>query len=412
MRQIAVLLSLFFATMLTAQSLNDLYKESVAAYTNKDYQTFKELNQKALKLHPSQPTLLYNLAVAEVLTGNTEKATGLLKKLISWNASLDYTRDEDLKRLWLDTVITKEIELRREQYLKKQIRSSIFKEFANSMHLEDMVKIDSLFFFTDVHSGTVLQFDAKEQILRELDTLPLSAMAIETGIDGNSVWVATARLPNFKNKTNPQASPTVYKLAINSGKRLDSVLLPRKAIVGSMVFGKDGFLYATNSATPQIFKIDSKKFKIAEVIELEEAFNLQGITTNLQRDSLFIADYIKGILMFPLDMSLKQRWMHSDKYLLKGIDGLTFRAPGSLFAIQNNSTPKKLIQVNYKDDKVLDVELLDNALPLKGEPTNGFYDPEAGYYYISNSQWPFYDKESNANYNSWEKQQIRVLPKK
>lgn len=89
---------------------------------------------------------------------------------------------------------------------------------------------------------------------------------------------------------------------------------------------------------------------------------------------MFIADYIKGILTFPLDDFLPKKWLHSKVYLLKGIDGLNYVSSGSLLAIQNNSTPKKLVQINYKDDQVTSVELIDNGLKVRGEPTNGFFE--------------------------------------
>lgn len=239
--RLIVILCLFYLVILNGQSVNDLYKQSMEAYKNKDYTTFRELNQKALKLHPSQPTILYNLTVSHALTGDLDKATNVLKRLLSWNASLDYTKDENLKTVYSDSIRNQEVELVKKQYQKTHVSSSLFREFTNSVHLEDMVKAGSLLFFTDVHTGNIYKYDSKTDVLMTLCNLPLAAMAIDVDKDGESLWVSTARLPNFSKELKLQMKPAIYKIAINSGKFLDSTMLPEKTVRGSMVLGKNGF---------------------------------------------------------------------------------------------------------------------------------------------------------------------------
>ena len=154
--------------------------------------------------------------------------------------------------------------------------------------------------------------------------------------------------------------------------------------------------------------IDIKNKTVKDTIAIEDAYNLQGVTLNEDATKLYVADYIKGIGIIDLNNPKERVWLRSDNYLLKGIDGLTFVNKTELIAVQNNSLPKRVIKIKHNDAQVLEVELLDNNLPYKGEPTN-VISREGHFYYIANSQWPFYDKKYVPINESWQDQVIRKL---
>lgn len=216
--------------------------------------------------------------------------------------------------------------------------------------------------------------------------------------------------PNYSKYDKEQNNKSfIYKIDAKNGSVITKIEIPEEAVIGSMVLAKNNKIYATNSVSPKIFIIDTNKGILENSLEIKEAFNLQGITLDDTHEYVFIADYIKGIMKLSLTDFSNRKWYESKEYLLKGIDGLNYIDDNTLIAIQNNSNPKKVIKLSIDSNKITKVEILDNALPHKGEPTNGKFYKKMGYLYISNSQWPFYDKKNTPLIEQWEPQRIRIF---
>jgi hypothetical protein len=409
MRSLMLFYLMFVVLGVKGQTLNSLYKESLKAYEKKDYEKFKQLSNRALELNPSQPAILLNMAIGCTLTGENSQAEEILDRLITWNTQLKYRENKDLKSLLADNSVLEKLEETRTKYNTLLVKSKLVARFSDTMHLEDIEKIGSVFYFTDVHNGSVVAYDQNSGKTRILATLPLSAMAMAEGITNKTLWVSTAVLSQFKKKNTPKTRPVLYEIDIETGSLLDSIMLPGKAILGSMVKGEDNFIYASNSAKPEIYVVNTNLKKIQKIIPVHDAFNLQGIDINFTKNRLYVADYIKGVLIQDIEQENVRTWIITNSFLLKGFDGIQFIDRRNLLIIQNNSTPKRVIKIMHLDGRIQNIQLLDNKLPLKGEPTNGFFDPELGYYYIANSQWPFYDKENKPKYELWQPQQIRFI---
>ncbi|NAS30776.1 hypothetical protein GTQ40_07325 [Flavobacteriaceae bacterium R38] len=404
----------FFLTFLvsfvgSSQTLNDLYQKSVEAYKNKDYNNFKTYNLKALELHPSHPTILFNLAASYALNNEKEKAYNALNKLISWNADLKFDEEEDFENLLKDTDKLDNLKSVVIKYATKIENSSLYFETQNKYHLEDFVLKDDFAYLTDVRNGIVLKYDIKNKKAKELNQLPGAAMAV---IDGgkNVVWVSVAMLPQYHDYSEEKGNEgIIYKMNTSDGTILSTVQLQKKAVIGSMILAEDNKIYATNSSTPELLVINTNNNEIEKIIPIKEAFNLQGVTISEDGKYVYIADYIKGIVRINLNDYDDRIWLRSDDYLLKGIDGLTFINNTTLIAVQNSSTPKKVIKIIHDVQQVKSISLLDNALDQLGEPTNGKFYENLGYLYIANSQWPFYNRENQPIEDKWEAQTIRLL---
>ncbi|WP_271766003.1 YncE family protein [Aquimarina algiphila] len=413
MKSIFISFVLWFCLIFSgsAQHLKQLYTESIEAYKNKEYKKFRSLNLQALKLHPSQPTFLYNLSAAYALNNQNDEAVHTLNLLLSWNAKLKYKEDNDFKNLLKKTNYKETLEQKKQEYEVTKKSSEMYLTLPDNHHIEDLIKMDHIIYMTDVHSGEVIAYDIQKKQHKILATFSASALAIEKGYKKTSIWVTTAMLPQFSdyNTSDHKNKTTIYEIDIKKGTILTKIELADNATVGSIVQGKNGYLYATNSTTPEFYIIDTKKKRIINTISLDEAFNIQGITIDHKNNLAYIADYIKGIVQVNLLNPSERKWFTSEKYLLKGIDGISFVNEHTLLAIQNNSSPKKVIKINHHMGVVDTIDLLDNNLDIAGEPTNGKFYPNFGFIYVSNSQWPFYDKENQAIKDQWKPQVMRVL---
>ncbi|WP_438422920.1 hypothetical protein [Aquimarina macrocephali] len=408
--KLKILAIIFFSTVTGyTQSLNELYKKSVEAYKNKNYEAFEKLNLEALELHPSQPTILFNLAASYALNSKNKQSFELLSTLLSWNAKLKF-EDEDFKNLLEEEKFTNDLKKKASFFSTQKESSSVFFEVPGKYHIEDIVVIEDIAYLTDVRNGLVITYNLKTKKSKEFLSLAGSAFAIIKGVDKNSIWVSSSMFPNYSKYDKEQNNKSfVYKINTKNGNVIAKIEIPEEAVIGSMVLAKNNKIYATNSVSPKIFVIDTYKAILENSFEIEEAFNLQGITLDNTHEYVFIADYIKGIMKLSLADFSNRKWYESKEYLLKGIDGLSYINDKTLIAIQNNSNPKKVVKLSIDSNKVTKVEILDNALPYKGEPTNGKFYKEMGYLYISNSQWPFYDKKNTPLIEQWEPQRIRIF---
>ena len=403
---------LFLAMFLgQAQDLNSLYKQSMEAYKNKDFQKFKALNQEALTIHPSQPTILYNLAASYSLTGDAQSAKNTLQQLLSWNALLEFEKDADFEAMVAANDVLTELKDASKTFQIPKTTSEAYAEIDAQYHIEDLVQVGKTLYMTDIREGRLIAYNLNTKQSEVLLKLPGALLAIVSDTFQKSVWVSMAALPQFQGTSNEKEQKAILvAFDITKKEIISEITLPDKAVVGSMVIDQQGRLYASNSGTPEIFVVDTRKKELLQTIPVPDARNLQGITLDPNNQCLFVADYIKGICKISIkDTDKTPVWMRSPQYLLKGIDGLTYLDEKTLLSIQNNTTPKRLIKINHDEMRVVDVLLLDNALPVSGEPTNGSYDPEIGFMYISNSQWPHYDKEAQPILDQWEPQQIRLL---
>ncbi|MEK7855802.1 MAG: hypothetical protein AAB288_06910, partial [Acidobacteriota bacterium] len=151
---------------------------------------------------------------------------------------------------------------------------------------------------------------------------------------------------------------------------------------------RDGTIFATDSISPVIYKIDPKRDQIEEFIRSDSFASLQGITTD-GRNTLYVADYAKGI--FRIDAATKKvvQLTQTERITLLGIDGLYFYR-GKLIAIQNGVNPNRVISLNFNGidkDKIDSMTTLEANHPDFMEPTLGLLLGDE-FHYIANSQWP------------------------
>nr|WP_298999709.1 hypothetical protein [uncultured Allomuricauda sp.] len=388
------------------QDLNSIYKESMEAHKNKDYTKFVALNKEALKLHPSQPTFLYNLAAGYSLVDSLENAYQTLKRLLSWNNKIDYQKDADFNNFLISNRYTRSLDSLVNYYGQVKEVGKDYALFKDKRHLEDLVLLDSLLFVTDVYHGELLRYNTKKNEVAIVKAFDLPVLALASKPNSNSVWVSTAKILQSKKKGLPSSAPEIIEIDTFKGKIKSRIPLDDDFVGGSMVFDRDDNLYISNSTKPEIIIIDTKTNTIRQKLPVDDGFNLQGITIDLDRNILYVADYIKGVAKVDITKDYQITWLQSDNFLFKGIDGLAHVKGNQLLAIQNNSNPKRVIQLEVDGSAIETVTLLDNNLNTTSEPTNGKYYEKLGFLYLANSSWPHYDKNGDAIFEKWEEQKV------
>ena len=408
-KAIVITLNLFIAGVVGAETLGDLYKKSMAAYEQKDYAAFLESNLAALKLHPSQPTILYNTAAAYALTGKPDKALHGIARLMSWNSSIDVSEDSDFVGLRTLPDYAQLAHLR-ETYIRKMEASTIIQTELKGIHAEAILPLTDGVLLTDVHQGKLLRWNASlPGQMETVVSIEESAMALYPAEQPGHVWLSGAMMPQYAQFEKAKENTShVYLVDVMSKAIKKTYAVPGQSVIGAITRDVEGTLYLSSSAEPVIFTLKPQAEKITPWLTVSTAVNLQGIDYDAKTHVLWVGDYIKGVARIGI-AEQSVRWVDSKDYLLKGIDGLTWVHDG-LIAIQNNSTPKRVIKITTDSELTAAVKILDNGIFPAGEPTNGYYDKKEGTFtYVANSPWPFYSQENKALIEQWPALSLRQL---
>jgi hypothetical protein len=165
-------------------------------------------------------------------------------------------------------------------------------------------------------------------------------------------------------------------------------------VFGDLTVTKNNVVYVSDSGTARLYKIENDQ--ISEWLSLEkEGYNLQGITLNADESKLFLADYLKGILMISLENKNKN-WSHfTEGTSAKGIDGMVFY-DNSLLAIQNGVKPIRVVQfqLNAAQNDIESYKIIDNNRPEFNEPAQATVVGNS-LYFFGNSPWNAYDKNGD-----------------
>lgn len=412
MKKILLLLLLQLCN-LNAQSLNDLYKQSMGAYESRDYKTFLELNTKMDSIRPMHPSVSYNLALAYSLNGDQENAFRILRRIALADNGTTIDTDADFAPF-----------LKTEYYNDFQrLRSELSAPITNSkkvitlnektLHPEGMVYINGHgWLAASIRKRKITAFDIKTGSCTDWLAVKdmLAVFSLKGSGDGKYVWAATAAIPEMEGyDASLEGKAEVLKIDVAS-----KTIVKRFTIPGSHVFGDlivtDSGVYVSDSATPILYKIEGDI--MSEWLNLEKkAYNLQGIITD-GKGRLFVADYLKGILA----VSLKDRSHHwlamPEGTTQKGIDGLTYHNK-SLIAIHNGVTPIRIIKyrLNEKHDGFAGFEVIDHNRKEFNEPVLGTIHKDI-FYFFGNSPWKAYDKGFNLNEDMLSNPQLYACPLK
>jgi hypothetical protein len=371
-----------------------LYNQSIEAYKNKDYPLFLKLGIQLDSIRPMHPTFTYNLASAYSLNGKKQEALSVLKTIVLANNTIAFDEDSDFEPIKGDKSFKELLQLKATQSIV--IENSIQKLSLSEkdLHPEGLLYLDKykLWLSSSIRNKKIVAFDANGKCTDWFTDCSYSVFALKTDRNQKYLWVACSAIPEMKNFTKEiEGKSEILKIEIATQKLVKRYTLEGNHVFGDLVVAKNNDVYISDSAEPIIYKIEKGSLSLWKNLKME-AFNLQGITFNENESKLFIADYLKGVLV--IDIKTKNRtWLEfPEETSKKGIDGLVFYKK-SLIAIQNGVVPIRIVQykLNESVTKIIDFVVLDNNRNVFNEPALATL-VQNKLCFFANSPWKFYDK--------------------
>ena len=371
-----------------------IYDQSLDAYKNKDYHLFLKLAKQLDSIRPMHPTFTYNLASAYSLNGKKQEALSVLKNIVLANNTVAFEGDSDFESIKEDKKFKELLQLKVSQsaVIESSIQKTSLSE--NDLHPEGLLYLQKhkLWLASSIRNKKIVAFDANGKCTDWFTDCSYSVFALKTDSNQKYLWVACSAIPEMKGFTKKdEGKSEILKIEIATQKLVQRYSAEGSHVFGDIIVAKNNDVYISDSLEPLIYKIEKDSLLLWKDLK-KEAFNLQGIAFDENESKLFIADYLKGVLV--IDIKTKEHsWLDfPEETSKKGIDGLVFYKK-SLIAIQNGVVPIRIVRykLNESATKITDFVVMDNNREVFNEPALATL-VQNKLYFFANSPWKFYDK--------------------
>lgn len=386
-------------------------------YSKKDYSNFYESLKSANELHPYHQGILYQLGIAEALTNRPQESIAHLTKAIYINADYDLTIPE-LESLEDLSEYDQLLELQVKLQTPTVGSDTAFVIKDRELHIESITYYarGREFYLGSIHKRKIIKINKNGEVsdfTKSAESGLASVFGLKVDSKRKLLWACSSPMPEMENYDTLTQS-AVFKFDLMSGKLLEKYfpsMDQKEFVFGDLALTSQGEVFVSDSRNNIIFKVNTKLKTLEPFFQSTEFWNLQGLAFSPDDHLLFIADYIKG--PYQLNMQTKQLTKLSTdlKESMKGIDGLTFYN-NDLVVIQNGVNPLRVtrLYLGYKQERIINLQILDRKHPAFNEPTIGTVVGDQ-FYYVANSQWGGYN-ENHSMKSSSELQDIIILRRK
>lgn len=391
--------TVFAQTADQMRSAAEAEQAAVKAYRARENGEFLLQIAKANSDRPNHPRLIYNLAIAKTLNGLHTEALDLLERLAKMGLSYSFERNEDLKPLFENERFKAIVSQIASNRIPINASEKIF-EVDDKTLIAESVAFDprsGSYFVGSVHRRKIIEIDRtgkQSEYSRPEDGL-WSVLGLRVDTARGYLWAASSAVPQmtgFKESNKGRAG--IFKYDLRTRKLLRAFLLPtgESHLLGDLLVDGEGNVYATDSVSPNIYRIDLRKNEISLFLSSDRFSSLQGLAFAKRNEELFVADYSKGV--FRIDVATKAitQMKPADHVTLLGIDGLYYYR-GQLIAIQNGVNPNRVVRFQLRGNEITETRTLEANHPDFMEPTLGTLIGDE-LIYVANSQWPLVNEKA------------------
>jgi len=372
------------------------YQRAVKAYEGHDVPTFLAQAREAQRLRPDHGGVTYALASACALSGDTAGALDMLRRFAKLGYTADITADSDFARLRslpAFEAVRRSLARNAEPVMRSQTAFTLPERDL----LTEGIAYDprsGAFFVSSVHHRKIVRVDrsgrAAEFIAPARDGL-WAPLGMRADSSRGVLWVATTALPQMLGYDTADAGRSgLYAFDLATGALRGRYLLPRDGpahALGDVVVTRAGDVYASDSRAPAIYRVRAGADTIEEFLRSPLLLSAQGMAFDRAEQTMYLADYARGLLRVDLASRDVQPVPTADGVLTLGIDGL-YAAGDALVGVQNGVAPSRVVRLHLDGNgrRIVAADVLERARPDYAEPTLGVVVGST-LYYVANSQW-------------------------
>jgi hypothetical protein len=386
-----------------AIQIRQLTRDALAAKEAGNLPQFLAKIEAAAQLRPDYPRLLVNLAEAQVLNDRPEEAVATLQRLatLGVNSPVDKGAAFAPLRARPDfQAVAKRLAANLEPIGSGEITFSLpgMTGLIEGIAWREKTR---QFFFGDVHHRVIWVRAADGKVRRfttEQDTV-YGIFGVAVDEEHNTLWAATSAVPAMRGYTDDLENASglaEFDLETGELRSVKRVGASRVShILADLAVAPDGSVFASDSASPILWKLAPGAAAPEIFLQSEEFVSLQGLTFNADGTVLYLADHSSGLL--GVDLGSRRVWnlgTPADSTLI-GIDGLARAPNGDLLATQNGVRPMRVLRVTLDDaGRAVDqVKVLESAHLTMASVALGCVAGD-DFVFVGNSGWSRFETES------------------
>ncbi len=399
--KIKILFLFLLTSVLCAQTINvdsseAHYNKAILYYLQKNFTSFVNESKIAESYRPNSPKYLYAIAAGNAILGNKKETLDALERLVTLKIYMEVDRDSSFVTFWKDEDFKYAV-----KKMKLTMGMKLGSEPVFTLKEKDLVTegvayspLTKKYYISSVYKRKIVEVDlkgkAKDFVAEGADSL-WSVFGLKVDDKRKHLWVCTGAIEQTKNvDTNDIGKSSLFVYDLKTGKRIKRFDLSNFAqphLLGDLIIGSNGDVYASDSRTNMIYYIPANGNDFEEFYTSKDFKSLQGIAFDAKEKNIFAADYSTGV--HKIDMTTKQKTIltYPADLSVTGIDGLYFYK-NSLIAIQNGIFPHRVIRMklNAEHTSIVSWEILELNNPQFNEPTLGTIIKD-DFYFVANSQW-------------------------
>ncbi|WP_157578349.1 hypothetical protein [Rudaea cellulosilytica] len=233
----------------------------------------------------------------------------------------------------------------------------------------------------------------KEFIKAEAANGLMAVFGLAVDAAHDRLYAISNGVPHFNHFDAATAgSAGVYEFVLSNGKFVRKAMLPvddGRHILSSITIDGNGKVYVADGVVQQIYRLDDGALKL--VTGNPSLSGIRGLAVSGDGRTLYFADVALGLFGIDLAQGKPFNIAYDPSHLaLGGIDGL-YWYDGTLIAIQNEMSPKRIMRLRLGNDghSIVQAQPLDAAQEAFKMPTVGAVSG-TDLYFIANSQKALY----------------------
>ncbi len=334
--------------------------QAALAYEESDYGDWARATEKLHALRPYNQDFMTHLVTAYSRTGETSKAFNMMLMMQQQGLAQDWEEIDGLDELRQHRLYNHLNDLMIEAG-QPFGEASVFAELGPDHAMPEAMAHDhqsERIFVGTVRDGLILEtVDGKEW--KEFAS-PASVDGLRAVFDlvvdseRGRLWVATGLVSHFQADEPGPRGTALLKLDLESGELLESYPVEsdgQPRMLGSIAINSEGMVFAADSATPMIYRLDPEQHSHPQPFFSHQNFaSLRGIAISDDDQRLYVVDYEIGILVLAADDS-QRAWKLAVPETLNegGIDGIEYW-DDHLIVIQNGVTPERVLKLELGPD--------------------------------------------------------------
>lgn len=382
--------------------------EGVAAAGREDAATYLSKMEEAVELRPDVPRLLSHLAAAQAANEQPEQAVATLGRIAALGLTLPVEKMDEFAAL-KPRPDFKEV-LKKFTAAERPVGRGL-----PAFTLPDVTGLlagiawrakTGEFYLGDVHHRAVWVRNAAGKLRRLTpegdDLLGVFGLALDEA--GGTLWAATAAVPAMRGyEPGQKGAGALAEIDLGTGAVRRTLPLPPPprgealSQLGDILLAPDGTVYLPDGGEPILWHLRPGGAALEPAVESHEFTSLQGMAIT-PTGVVVLSDRINGLLRLELASGAVQRIAPPAGTTLIGIAGIAAGVGNSVFAIQNDVRPIRVLRVIFDPsvETVRSVTVLESAHHTLSAPKLGAIGPDGEFYFAGNGGWTRFDSDSAA----------------